>query len=446
MKVHITWMYGVFMATLVLFFIGAGVLAYRAFQDWEKSEQLARVTRDSQELGDELYLLVVEGGSSNLRLQHQWDLARERFDRNIQYLESFVQLQDVESVKKLLIWTDEIFTLILASPQGVIQDVYREALFTLARDINTMFRVIHQDYSIRFRQEAMIRVIRVVGSIGAVSVILGVLVGLSMYLFILRPVHVFESAIRDFGMGNHGLRSPLFNVAEIDALAMKFNHAADNLESSQNSLIKENAQKEVLLREIHHRMKNNLASIVSMLNLNAGNCENPLAQQALDEAAMRVQGMADLYETMLLRNVYNDLDSSEYLESIITTVLDYFSGSTEIALHTHCTAGLLAPAQLFPLGIIVNEVVTNVVKYAFPHRSEGKLDVSFQKKGSRYCLSISDDGVGLPENFSIHSSKGFGLMLITVLSEQLKADISLSSGADGTGSHFQLFFSGRHAS
>ncbi len=176
-------------------------------------------------------------------------------------------------------------------------------------------------------------------------------------------------------------------------------------------------EKELLLREVHHRVKNNLTTIVALLNLQSRDIPEPSAKEALAEAVDRVKAMAVLYEKMYKTNNFGTISLSSYLSSLVDEIVANGHRSTSVRVEKHLPDIQVDATKLYYIGIILNEVITNSLKYAFQDRSEGVIDVSVTRTGDFITLKVTDDGVGLPPDGD--AGDGFGMTLIAALVTQL---------------------------
>jgi PAS domain S-box-containing protein len=200
---------------------------------------------------------------------------------------------------------------------------------------------------------------------------------------------------------------------------------------AETELQKQLAEKEILLKEVHHRIKNNIASIEALLTMQVTSVADPEAASALNEAIGRVNSMRILYEKLLMGETYEESSVKDYLESIVESVVALYPDAVRIAVRTRVDEFDLAPKKLFPLGIIVNELLTNVMKYAFVGRSRGSVDLLLKRTGASAVMVMQDDGIGLPADFRKTGTQRFGLMLVSMLGEQLGGRFSIES-AGGT--------------
>jgi PAS domain S-box-containing protein len=188
-------------------------------------------------------------------------------------------------------------------------------------------------------------------------------------------------------------------------------------------------EKEILLKEVHHRIKNNIASIEGLLFLRVQSITNPEAVAVLQEAIGRVNSMRILYDKLLLSKGYKDIPVKNYAESLIDAIVALFPGSAKVTVEKRIADFHLDPKRLFPLGLIINELITNKMKYAFIKRKTGLIQISLTNVDKHVTLTIQDNGVGLPDGFDIDQAKGFGLMLVNMLSQQLGGSFSMAKQA-----------------
>lgn len=185
------------------------------------------------------------------------------------------------------------------------------------------------------------------------------------------------------------------------------------------------AEKEILLKEVHHRIKNNIASIGGLISLRMQAVTHPQAIAVLQDAIGRVDSMRILYDKLLLTEAYADLSVKNYAESLTDSIVALFPDKAKVKLDRQIADFHLDAKQLFPLGIIINELLTNIMKYAFINRKTGLIKISLTKADNHVTLAIQDNGIGLPAGFDINKAKGFGLTLVKMLSQQLAGTFSI---------------------
>jgi two-component sensor histidine kinase len=184
------------------------------------------------------------------------------------------------------------------------------------------------------------------------------------------------------------------------------------------------SEKVVLLREVHHRIKNNMTVVCSLLQLQAAAAESGVAD-ALTDAASRVQSMALLYEQLYSSESFSELPLDSYLSSLVRQVVANFPTAGKVALEFSLEPVRLTTARIQPLGIIVNELVTNSMKYAFEGRMSGIIRLVSSRRGDTVVLEVSDNGRGIPPGVEPGSNEGFGLNLIRILTNQIEGRLRL---------------------
>jgi PAS domain S-box-containing protein len=208
-------------------------------------------------------------------------------------------------------------------------------------------------------------------------------------------------------------------------------------EQIKNSL----QEKETLLKEIHHRVKNNLQIISSLLYLQSSALVDPVARQALRESQDRVQSMGLVHEQLYRSSNFSAVDFGEHLKEIAANIAgSYGAMNPRVRVETELESVAVDLDLAIPVSLIFNEILTNAFKHAFPRERAGKIDVAFHRDGSdNLVLRVSDDGVGLPENLDWETAPSLGLKIVRNLTEQIHGDLYAQSAAGVT--TFQLSFS-----
>jgi two-component sensor histidine kinase len=201
-------------------------------------------------------------------------------------------------------------------------------------------------------------------------------------------------------------------------------------------------EKEVLLKEIHHRVKNNLQVISSLLSLQAEYLKDEAMVKIFRESQNRVKSMALIHEKIYQSRNLAEVDFGEYLRELATQLFrSYGIGTHGIFMNINADKVVLGVDRAIPCGIIVNELVSNALKYAFPEKAGGRVDISLHTNGNgEIVLTVRDNGVGLPPDIDFETSDSLGLMLVRMLSEQLQGEVKLCPGEPGT--EFTLTFQG----
>ncbi len=183
-------------------------------------------------------------------------------------------------------------------------------------------------------------------------------------------------------------------------------------------------EKEVMLKEIHHRVKNNLQVISSLLSIQSRYLADPRDAKLFQESQDRVKSMALVHEKLYQSSDIASIDFSSYIERLVTNLFRSYSGNNgNVNLHMDIKDIFLNVDTAVPCGLIVNELVTNALKYAFPGGRDGTVTVSMRIEGDCYVLEVSDDGVGMAAGFDIEKSQSLGLQLVTMLASQIDGKI-----------------------
>ncbi len=186
-------------------------------------------------------------------------------------------------------------------------------------------------------------------------------------------------------------------------------------------------EKEFILKEVHHRIKNNMSTIKSILALQAMKLNEPAAQAALNDAGSRVQSMMVLYDKLFLAERYSDMPVRMYLPALIDQILANFPESSRLNIEKNVDDFILDTKRLSTLGIIINELLTNIMKYAFADGVDGMITVSASLKDNRVTVIIQDNGRGIPVKTGNEKPGGFGFTLISILVKQLNGTMKIES-------------------
>jgi two-component sensor histidine kinase len=201
-------------------------------------------------------------------------------------------------------------------------------------------------------------------------------------------------------------------------------------------------EKEILLKEVHHRVKNNLQVISSLMSLQKSFVKDPTLVQVLEESQSRIATMSYIHESLYRHTDFSSISFADYLQRLSTNLIhSYSTPDCEVALQSAFEDVYLTLDQAIPSGLIVNELVSNSLKYAFKGRKRGVVFLRVAKLDGRIEIEVRDDGVGLPDDFSLNKNESLGLYLIQALSEQLEAELVVESTKDGRkGSSFLISF------
>ena len=185
-------------------------------------------------------------------------------------------------------------------------------------------------------------------------------------------------------------------------------------------------EKEALLREIHHRVKNNLAVISSLLGLQAESVTDESLRRSLQETQQRMKSMALVHEHLYQKKDFSRINYKDFIIDVIKELESIYhkpNGTIEIKFNIEDLT--LDIDAAIPCSLIINELVTNAYKYAFPDNRSGELGISFAKEDDAYILTIKDNGIGLPEDVDYRNSNTLGLQIVNVLCKQLRGTLQM---------------------
>lgn len=208
---------------------------------------------------------------------------------------------------------------------------------------------------------------------------------------------------------------------------------------AEQIILKSIEEKETLLKEIHHRVKNNLQIISSLLNLQANYISDPTVISILYQSKSRVESMCKVHEMLYKSDNLSSINYAEYLNDLLHKLTSNIKGENHhISIRIETNQYFNVNTSI-PLGLLINEIVTNSLKYGFPGNAKGRVYVKiFKKKDGTFCLKIGDNGKGYPETIHFDNTPTLGFQLIVGLTEQLNGCIKRIFKRNGT--HYELCF------
>ena len=217
--------------------------------------------------------------------------------------------------------------------------------------------------------------------------------------------------------------------------------AIQKQEAEEKKIIIEKSlgEKEILLKEIHHRVKNNLQIISSLLSLQANRTEDEGLKKTMTEAKNRIASMALIHQKIYQSDNLSSIDFQSYVEQMAASIDSTFNTEKKNITYSINTNGLVLDIDTaIPLGLIINELLTNCYKYAFKGKTSGKITISLRSViNEQIELHISDDGVGIPKELQLNSLKSLGLKLVKGLADQIKGTFKFENN---NGAHFFINF------
>ncbi len=197
-------------------------------------------------------------------------------------------------------------------------------------------------------------------------------------------------------------------------------------------------EKEALLREVHHRVKNNLQIISSLLNLQSSYINDAKAYEYFQESQNRIKSMALIHEKLYRPKDLTKINFSEYLQDLISYLSTMYSKNNHtILFNTEVDDVYINMDIAITLGLIINELVSNFLKYAFPNNLSGKVSINLRNKNENLELSVQDDGIGFPVDFDLNNNNSLGLQLVKAFTQQLKGELNI---IDKNGTNVNITF------
>jgi PAS domain S-box-containing protein len=185
-------------------------------------------------------------------------------------------------------------------------------------------------------------------------------------------------------------------------------------------------EKVLLLREVHHRVKNNLQIIISLTNLQMRQTDDPGVKQIMTETQNRVRAMSLVHEKLYQSESLSRIDFADYTRFLATQLFSYFGTDTQrVQLDLAMGTIMVDINTAVPLGLLMNELVSNALKHAFPHGREGTISISGGDEGDLITLVVRDNGIGIPAEFDWKTTTSLGMRLITILVDQVDGTITL---------------------
>jgi two-component sensor histidine kinase len=234
------------------------------------------------------------------------------------------------------------------------------------------------------------------------------------------------------GVSNRLLDKSRLHTVQLDSAKRDLEHI--NKELRETMLSKE--EKEVMIKEIHHRVKNNLQIVKSLIRFQMDQVKDPVTLELFNECVNRVSAMALVHEQTYLSKDLANIDVGNYFNSLIRDLVHAYSVGIELRMDVDIRVNTLSVDALVPLGLLINEVISNSFKHAFKGRSTGTIIVHLDgNEADGLRMRIGDDGVGLSDRNSWKKPQSLGMELIHTLAGQLDVDVEL---ADGPGTVYML--------
>lgn len=232
------------------------------------------------------------------------------------------------------------------------------------------------------------------------------------------PVHFTASPIRDEASKTIG------TIIEVRNIADEKERAAELAEALK--------AKDVLLHEVNHRVKNSLQVVTSLLSLQARKAEDGELAKSLQEARNRVAVIASMHQRLYATSDHDRVDFGDYLADLAEETMQSMGSSERVTIRTGIDRGIVMNlTQAVPLALVVSELVTNAIKYAYPTGTSGEIYIGLDDRGDHISICIKDEGKGLPEDFDPSKSNGLGMKIVTSLLRQVRGTLTLPPCSKG---------------
>ena len=211
------------------------------------------------------------------------------------------------------------------------------------------------------------------------------------------------------------------------------------LNAKNEAIVARDNEKELLLRELHHRVKNNLQIVSSLLRLQSKQLKDENAIYAIQDSRNRVEAMSLIHQKLYQKDILTDISIREFINNLITNIAaSYGAGPERMQLHLDIEDIIVHVEIAIPLGLILNELISNAYKHAFTDIAGPRLELVLKKDGQGILVIVKDNGIGMPKDFDIKTSKSFGMDLVDSLVKQLHGTLNLYN-TEGT--CFEIFVS-----
>jgi len=240
--------------------------------------------------------------------------------------------------------------------------------------------------------------------------------------------------------GDMSLRVPVEPFTEVGQIAERYNSVMEALQKEAAKTESSLQEKELLLREIHHRVKNNLQVISSLLSLQSRTSKDEQAIEMAKESQNRIKVMALIHEKLYRSKDFANVEFNDYIKNLVNDLFaSYRVSASRISLKLEIEDLSLGIDTAIPTGLIINELVTNCLKYAFSKDSDGEIRISLRSLDDcQNELIVRDNGVGIPETLDIKNAESLGLRMITNLTERsLHGKVSINRD---NGTEFRIIF------
>ena len=282
-----------------------------------------------------------------------------------------------------------------------------------------------------------------------ISLLLALSIGFVLFKRLFKSINILTYTAQEVKLGNRAIRTQVKGKDDIGNLASIFDSMLDSFENSIKSLdskVEEKTkelkrsleEKEILLKEIHHRVKNNLSLTISLIKLQQEEIKDESSKKVLNDIQERIYTMELVHRKLYESKNLNQIDFSEYVQNLVHNISMTHAMKKSIKLNIEIEKIYLNIETAMPCGLILNEIITNAYKYAFKNNDNPELLVSIKKDQDSYTLIIKDNGKGMKKGINISNASTLGLRLInSIATLQLEGELHYSNDK---GARFKLEF------
>ena len=248
-------------------------------------------------------------------------------------------------------------------------------------------------------------------------------------IYLTRSINRLRIGAQNISAGDLGYQIEVKGNDELAAASAAFNDMSQKLLETEQHLKASLDEKELLLREIHHRASNNMQVISSLINMQMTNIKDRHSTKVLDDCQNIIDSMALVHDRLFTSKDLTNIDLRDYVESLTNTLLSHYGFKRDsLALVVDVKNIRLSIDYAIPCGIIINEIVSNSLKHAFPDKENGEIIISIKMKEDYCFMNIRDNGIGIPKGLNAKGVRSMGMQLITILAEhQLNGTLDINT-------------------
>jgi two-component sensor histidine kinase/HAMP domain-containing protein len=443
MTTHLRRLFSTVVWISVLYLIGVTVIGYHVLDYWQGSEEMARQSRHINARIQHLGMLASETAIAP-RSQMQWQQDMETIQWRLAQLDAPRMQVELARIHRMLESADEAFHLIAQAESPTGKQVYQYALSTAVQDLSQSMRHVHEQVIVGSRKSAMRQTFQMLTASALALMLLTLASDFLLHRKILSPLRRVGESIRSYGTGQTARRAPITRTMEIDLLGESFNRAADTVDRQSAQLKEELAvrtsheaqisealtEKDILLREIHHRVKNNMQVIISLLSIYSRKTDNGEVGRVFQDCRDRIDAMSLIHETLYESSNLSQIDFEQYINKLcrnLSRAYDAFGHGVQVEVKPFEFS--IDTDRCIAVGMILAELISNAFKHAFPDGRGGRILVTLTTTAAAEIeLTVADNGCGLPEGINLQDSPSLGWRLInSVMQRDLRGHIQIEA-------------------